>query len=73
MQNVGTLQDISIDYKTNKLKITLLLEQRQSISSLEEIKKDKLSIEIKNIVNLVVSTQINTFGNYFKRFAIIKT
>lgn len=73
MQNVGTLQDISIDYKTNKPKITLLLEQRQSISSLEEIKEGKLSIEIKNIVNLVVSTQINTFGNCFKRFAIINT
>ncbi len=47
MQSIGTLQDISIDYKTNKLKITLLLEQRQSISSLEEIRDGKLSIEIK--------------------------
>lgn len=47
MQSIGTLQDISIDYKTNKPKITLLLDQRQSISSLEEIKEDKLSIEIK--------------------------
>lgn len=47
MNSIGTLQDISIDYKTNKPKITLLLDQRQSISSLEEIKDDKLSIEIK--------------------------
>lgn len=47
MNSIGTLQDISIDYKTNKPKITLLLEQRESISSLEEIKEDKLSIEIK--------------------------
>lgn len=47
MNSVGTLQDISIDYKTNKPKITILLEQRESISSLEEIKEDKLSIEIK--------------------------
>ncbi len=47
MNSIGTLQDISIDYETNKPKITLLLEQRQSISSLEEIKEDKLSIEIK--------------------------
>ena len=47
MNSIGTLQDISIDYKTNKPKITLLLDQRQSISSLEEIKEDKLSIEIK--------------------------
>lgn len=47
MNSIGTLQDISIDYKTNKPKITLLLDQRQSISSLEEIKEDKLFIEIK--------------------------
>lgn len=47
MNSIGTLQDISIDYKTNKPKITLLLDQRQSISSLEEIKEDRLSIEIK--------------------------
>ena len=47
MQSIGILQDISIDYKTNKPKITLLLDQRESISSLEEIKDSKLSIEIK--------------------------
>ena len=47
MNSVGILQDISIDYKTNKPKITLLLEQRELISSLENIKDDKLSIEIK--------------------------
>ena len=51
MISIGTLQDISIDYKTNKPKITLLLDQRQSISSLEEIKEDKLSIEIKKYKN----------------------
>lgn len=47
MQTTGTINDISIDYKTNKLKISILLDQRESISSLEEIKEDKLSIEIK--------------------------
>lgn len=47
MNSIGTLQDISIDYKTNNPKITLLLDQRQSISSLEEMKDNKLSIEIK--------------------------
>lgn len=47
MNSIGTLQDISIDYKSGKPKVTLLLEQRESISSLEEIKEDKLSIEIK--------------------------
>lgn len=47
MTNTGTLQDISIDYKTNKPKITLLLDTRDSIPSLEELKEDKLSVEIK--------------------------
>ena len=47
MTNTGTLQDISIDYKTNKTKITLLLDERDSIPSLEELKEDKLSVEIK--------------------------
>lgn len=47
MNSIGTLQDISIDYKTNKPKITILLERRESIFSLEEIKDSKLSIEIK--------------------------
>lgn len=47
MNSIGIIQDISIDYKSNKPKITLLLEQRESLSSLEEIKADKLSIEIK--------------------------
>lgn len=47
MTNTGTLQDISIDYKTNKPKITLLLDERGLIPSLEELKEDKLSVEIK--------------------------
>lgn len=51
MNTVGTLQDISIDYKTNKPKITLLLDTRDSILSLEEIKENKLSIEIKKYRN----------------------
>ena len=47
MTNTGILQDISIDYKTNKPKITLLLDTRELIPSLEELKEDKLSVEIK--------------------------
>ena len=47
MQSTATIKDMSIDYETNKPKITLLLDERKSILSLEEIKADKLSIEIK--------------------------
>ena len=41
MQTTGTVSDIAIDYKTNKPKITLLLDERGSIPNLEEIKNDK--------------------------------
>lgn len=47
MNSTGTLQDISIDYRTKKPKITLLLDTRDSLLGLEEIKDNKLSIEIK--------------------------
>lgn len=47
MQSTAIISDISIDYKTNKPKITLLLDARESISSLEGIKENKLSVEIK--------------------------
>ena len=47
MQSTAIIKDMSIDYETNKPKITLLLDERKSILSLEEIKADKLSVEIK--------------------------
>jgi len=47
MQTTAIITDINIDYNTKKPKITLLLDQRESISSLEEIKDNKLSVEIK--------------------------
>lgn len=47
MNSTGTLKDISIDYETRKPKITILLDQREQVLNLENIKDDKLSIEIK--------------------------
>lgn len=47
MKSIGTIEDISIDYKTQKPKILLVLNERESLSSLEELKEDKLSIEMK--------------------------
>ena len=51
MKSIGTIEDISIDYKTQKPKILLVLNERECISSLEELKEDKLSVEIKNYRN----------------------
>ena len=43
----GEIKDISIDYISNKPKVTLLLNERDSLNSLENLKEDKLFIEIK--------------------------
>lgn len=51
MKSIGTIEDISIDYKTQKPKILLVLNERECISSLEELKEDKLSVEIKKYKN----------------------
>lgn len=51
MKSIGTIEDISIDYKTQKPKILLVLNERESLSSLEELKEDKLSVEIKKYRN----------------------
>lgn len=51
MKSIGTIEDISIDYKTQKPKILLVLNERESLSSIEELKEGKLSIEIKKYKN----------------------
>lgn len=51
MNTVGTIESISIDYISKKTKITLVLEAQNSVESLEEVKNDKLSIEIKKYHN----------------------
>lgn len=47
MQCTGVIEDINIDFKTKKPKITLLLNEREYLNSIENLKKDKLSIELK--------------------------
>lgn len=47
MNTTATIQNISLDYKTKKPVITLQLDATGSIESLEQIKDDKLSVEIK--------------------------
>lgn len=47
MQTIGKLKDISIDFESNKPKITLILNDQECLNSLEKIKDDKLVVEIK--------------------------
>ncbi|MDR0979474.1 MAG: hypothetical protein LBL91_06140 [Lachnospiraceae bacterium] len=46
MQNTAVITDIGIDYKTNQVKVNLLLDTKQ-IESIEKLKDSKLSVEIK--------------------------
>ncbi len=47
MQTTGTIEDISIDYKTRKSKISLLLDTKD-LDIVEQLKnEDKLNVEIK--------------------------
>lgn len=47
MQLTGVVNDIGIDFATRKAKITLLLNERECLNSIQKLKDDKLSIEIK--------------------------
>ena len=48
MKFTGQLSDVSIDYKTNKPKVTFIMNEKSALESLDEIKDiDKLSIEAK--------------------------
>lgn len=47
MQLTGAVSDISLDFKTNKAKITLLVNERECLNLIQKLKGDKLSIEIK--------------------------
>lgn len=47
MQTTGTIEDISIDYKTRKSKISLLLDTKE-IEAVEQLKNEnKLNVELK--------------------------
>lgn len=48
MKFTGTISDVSIDFKTQKPKITFIMNEKSALSELDEIKDlDKLSIEAK--------------------------
>lgn len=47
MQLTGVVNDIGIDFTTKKAKVTLLLNERECLNSIQKLKDDKLSIEIK--------------------------
>ena len=61
MEATGTLEEISIDYKTNKLKISFLINDKSNLSTIEELKGLKLKITAKRQIN---KRSLNA-NNYF--------
>ena len=61
METTGTLEEISIDYKTNKPKISFLINDRNKLPNIEELRGLKLKIIAKKEIRKR-STNAN---NYF--------
>lgn len=61
METTGTLEEISIDYKTNKPKISFLINDKSKLPIIEELKGLKLKITAKRYIK---KRSINA-NNYF--------
>lgn len=61
METTGTLEEINIDYKTGKPKISLLIDDRNKLPTIEELKGIKLKIIAKKYIN---KRSLNA-NNYF--------
>ena len=61
MQTTGTLEEISIDYKTGKPKISFLIEGKDNLSDIEQLKGLKLKIEAKRYIK----KRTTNANNYF--------
>lgn len=47
METTGTLEEINIDYKTGKPKISFLINDKNKLTTIEELKGIKLKITVK--------------------------
>lgn len=61
METTGTLEEISIDYKTNKPKISFLINDKSKLPTIEELKGLKLKIIAKRDIK---KRSLNA-NNYF--------
>lgn len=61
METTGVLEEISIDYKTNKPKISFLINDKSKLPSIEELKGIKLKITAKKDIK---KRSLNA-NNYF--------
>jgi hypothetical protein len=61
MEATGTLEEISIDYKTNKPKISFLINEKDKLPTIEELKGLKLKIT----ANKEIKRRSLNANNYF--------
>ena len=61
MQTTGTLEEINIDYKTGKPKISFLINDKHKLSDIEQLKGLKLKIEAKKYIK----KRTTNANNYF--------
>ena len=61
MQTTGTLEEINIDYKTGKPKISFLINDKDKLSDIEQLKGLKLKIEAKKYIK----KKSKNANNYF--------
>ena len=61
MQTTGTLEEINIDYKTGKPKISFLINEKDKLSDIEQLKGLKLKIEAKRHIK----KRTTNANNYF--------
>ena len=63
MQTTGTLEEINIDYKTGKPKISFLIDGKDKLSDIEQLKGLKLKIEAKKYIKKRTTNANNYFWN----------
>ena len=61
MQTTGTLEEINIDYNTGKPKISFLINDKDKLSDIEQLKGLKLKIEAKKYIK----KRTTNANNYF--------
>ena len=63
MQTTGTLEEINIDYKTGKPKISFLIDGKDKLPDIEQLKGLRLKIEAKRYIK----KRTTNANNYFRK------
>lgn len=69
MQTTGTLEEINIDYKTGNPKISFLINDKDKLSDIEQLKGLKLKIEAKRYIKKRTTDANNYFWKLLQELA----